>query len=108
MKREPIVLEQTLKFEVDQHDLPKAMTWKEAKQTFADLGDGWRLPTKDELNLMYENKDKIGGYKNNTGYWSSTEYNNYNAWRQNFYNGKQGYCSKDCAYLNVRVVRDIN
>jgi len=107
MKREPIVLEQTLKFEVDQHDLPEAMTWKEAKQTFADLGDGWRLPTKDELNLMYINRVAIGGFANYY-YWSSTEYNNYNAWRQHFNNGKQGYCSKDCAYLNVRVVRDIN
>jgi hypothetical protein len=107
MKREPIVLEQTLKFEVDQHDLPKAMTWKEAKQTFAELGDGWRLPTKDELNLMYINKVVIGGFANDN-YWSSTEFNNFNAWFQYFGDGSQNYVSKDCAYLNVRVVRDIN
>lgn len=35
--------------------------WKKG----ADLGDGWRLPTKDELNVLYENKDKIGGFASN-------------------------------------------
>ena len=38
----------------------------------AALGGGWRLPTKDELNILYENKDKIGGFASNN-YWSSTE-----------------------------------
>ena len=30
----------------------------------------WRLPTKDELNMMYLKKDEIGGFANNN-YWSS-------------------------------------
>ena len=39
------------------------MNWREAQNYCADLGDGWRLPTKDELNLLYENKEKIGGMR---------------------------------------------
>ena len=66
------------------------MDWMEATKACADLGDGWRLPTKDELNILYENKDKIGGFASGY-YWSSTEFDYYNAWVQNFANGYQYY-----------------
>ena len=48
----------------------------------------WFLPSKDELNLLYENKTAIGGF---TGYyyWSSMEYDNGFAWGQYFGNGNQ-------------------
>ena len=36
------------------------MNWDDAMKACADLGDGWRLPTKDELNILYKNKYKIG------------------------------------------------
>ena len=64
------------------------MNWDEAKKACADLGDGWRLPTKDELNILYQNKDKIGGFASNY-YWSSTEYDNDGAWIQSFSSGNQ-------------------
>lgn len=38
------------------------MTWYEALEAVKLLGNGWRLPTKDELNLMYINKDAIGNF----------------------------------------------
>jgi len=50
----------------------------------------WRLPTKDELNMMYLKKDAIGGFAVNY-YWSSTDIGNGSAWLQNFNNGFQGY-----------------
>jgi hypothetical protein len=40
------------------------MYWDEAMKACADLGEGWRLPTEDELNVLYENKDEIGGFDN--------------------------------------------
>jgi len=79
------------------------MMWDEAKKACKNLGDGWRLPTKDELNLLYENKEKIGGFAN-FYYWSSTEDGSNNAWRQDFNNGYQIPNYKNFT-LYVRAVR---
>ena len=89
--------------EVAQNDFPDSMMWSDAIKACADLGSGWRLPTKDELNLMYLNKDRIGGFANNN-YWSSKVYLNDFAWLQFFYNGFQDVSVK--GNLNfVRAVR---
>ena len=91
--------------EVAQKDFPERMEWNEAKQACAILGAGWRLPTKEELNLMYNNKDKIGGFANDD-YWSSTESNNNYAWLQYFDNGKQyDFSSSKSNKYKVRAVR---
>ena len=63
----------------------------------------WFLPSKDELNEMYQNKSKIGGFAN-SGYWSSTEYDSDYAWIQYFSNGGQGSPYKSGS-ANVRSVR---
>jgi len=91
------------KIEVAQYDFPKQMHWNEAKKACANLGSGWRLPTKDELNLMYKNRKKIGGFEINR-FWSSTESSSTNAWGQGFYNGAQNYYPKDYN-ASVRAVR---
>ena len=51
----------------------------------------WRLPTKDELNLMYVNLKvrNLGGFGNDW-YWSSSQYNNGTGWVQRFSDGNQG------------------
>jgi len=59
-------------FVVAEHDFPVMMTWGDAILACNKLGNGWRLPTKDELNVLYENKQKIGNFMN-YGYWSSNE-----------------------------------
>ncbi|MFT5778120.1 MAG: hypothetical protein ACI837_001076 [Crocinitomicaceae bacterium] len=74
----------------------------------------WFLPSKDELNLMYQNIGQgnalglgnVGGFANNY-YWSSTEYDKYDAWVQGFGNGVQTVTSKDGYgfYGYVRAVR---
>ena len=53
--------------------------------------DDWFLPSKDELNLLYLNKNKIGVGR---WYWSSSEYNNNYVWYQDFNTGYQYYGSK--------------
>ena len=73
------------------------MTWNEAMKKYDGTkynSDGWRLPTKDELDLIYKNKDKIHGL-NLTGslpagwYWSSTPVNDSLAYDQRFSDGSQ-------------------
>ena len=54
----------------------------------------WYLPSKDELNLLYEQQDVVGGFANITNiaynlYWSSSDNGIYNAWNQNFTDGNQ-------------------
>jgi hypothetical protein len=89
--------------EVMTEDLEGRYTWDDAMKACADLGDGWRLPTKDELNLLYENKEKIGGFAS-SNYWSSTENDNNIAWNQSFGGGGQGNVNKNATDY-VRAVR---
>jgi hypothetical protein len=76
-----------------------------------DVYSDWFLPSKDELNLMYDNigQGNVLGLGNvgNFGsvfYWSSTEYDNLNAWRQYFSFGDQSANNKFNAGL-VRAAR---
>jgi hypothetical protein len=65
----------------------------------------WFLPSKDELNLMYQNLKVagIGGFASDA-YWTSSEYSANPAWTQYFFNGNQYGYTKDFA-LYVRAVR---
>ncbi len=71
------------------------------------LGDysDWYLPSKNELNLLFLNKVKIGGFNNDGTYWSSSEDKKvFYAWREGFYSGSQVSSNKNVAYA-VRAVR---
>jgi hypothetical protein len=63
----------------------------------------WFLPSKDELNQLYENKTANSGFTD-AWYWSSTEFNNDVAWLQIFSNGNQNDDIKANTYY-VRAVR---
>ena len=90
-------------FEVAQYYFEEKMTWEKAKAKCYRLGKGWRLPTTNELNVMYKNKDKIGGFAAGA-YWSSKESDDFNAWAQIFDDGFQNYANKDYQGY-VRAVR---
>jgi hypothetical protein len=80
-----------------------------AARLCGDLVEGgysdWYLPSKDELNMVYLNKDTIGGFSNDY-YWSSSEFSADNAWVQLFNNGEQYEGSKNSAFLySVRAIR---
>jgi len=76
-------------------------------RAYSATGDGglndWYLPSRDELNKLYLNKNVVGGFAN-TNYWSSTEGGNVGAWGQGFGNGFQVNFGKDFSF-NVRAVR---
>jgi hypothetical protein len=65
----------------------------------------WFLPSKDELNLMYQNLklNGIGGFVDGF-YWSSSENSSGTAWLQNFSIGNQFSYGK-FNYTRVRAVR---
>jgi hypothetical protein len=71
------------------------MNWEDAYNSCFSLGKGWRLPTKMELNMLYNNLNKIGDVAND-GYWTSTENGNERAWRQYLF--KEGYSYDDVKY----------
>lgn len=65
----------------------------------------WYLPSKHELNLLYTEKNKVGGFAPKY-YWSSTEGGLNDAWYQYFVNGNQyGGGSKNLTTGYVRAVR---
>jgi hypothetical protein len=98
------------RIEVAQYDFPKAIKWDVAREVCQKLGEGWRIPTKSELNFLYKNKDKIGGFVKDY-YWSSIEYSNNGqfdksskALIKNFYDGNEIACWKEYSRY-VRAVR---
>ena len=74
-----------------------------ADYTYNGYSD-WFLPSKDELDLLYQQRNVVGGFTSNS-YWSSTESDIYGAWNKNFNNGAQyGYLKNPM--LPVRAVRN--
>lgn len=63
----------------------------------------WYLPSKAELDLLYDNRTLIGGFANNY-YWSSTEDNFDGARRRHFGNGASNGDYKGMPWL-VRAIR---
>ena len=57
--------------EVMKEDLG-VMEWEQAEQACENLGNGWRLPSLKELEIVYKNRIQIGGFEEDH-YWSSSE-----------------------------------
>lgn len=88
------------------------LSWSEAKSACRNLGSGWRLPSKAELLLIYELKDKLNSVLIAVGdevvddaypYWSADEYNSDKAWHVYLYNGFT-HCNYKSLNAYVRAV----
>ena len=73
------------------------MNWPDAKKACRALGNGWRLPTKGELNTLYKNRIKIGGFEDGA-YWSSTEGELDYVWLHKFAIGIPDYFTNDLTF----------
>ncbi len=82
-------------------------TWTDAKAAclnFVSNGySDWFLPNKDQLNQLYLNESAVGDFVDKF-YWSSSERDASNAWRQFFGDGYQHDYSKSQGY-RARAVR---
>ena len=102
-------------FEVTQNKFPEKMSWNNAKVACEELGEGWRLPTKKELNILYENKEKIHNIEY-SHFWSSSDNDGWFKldggmgklvrWTQQFWNGDQ-FPQPTFAEYNVIAVRSL-
>jgi len=92
-----------VRFEVADED-PGVYTWQEAVDHLAKRGDGWRLPSGDELGMMYEKRDVIGGFKPDW-YWGA-EYSTSTGHGIDFSDGERSDRRK-INTLRVRAVRDV-
>jgi len=81
---------------------------------FGDTYGDWYLPSKHELNLMYQNKSEInttagqnggGVFSESRYFWSSTELASDQAYAQSFFDSTQSNTPKYLSTLAVRAVR---
>lgn len=99
------ILVDEIALEVYHSDLGK-MSWDEAKMACNDLGEGWRLPSKEELEQMHiQLHAKNKGNFQNDYYWSSTEKFDLIACFYRFYIGYADFSGKLNSYF-VRAVRN--
>lgn len=81
--------------------------WDKAIKACLDLKSGgysdWRLPSKDELNRLYESRFRIGGFIERHYYWTSTESDKNDAWDQSFRTGEHNLGYK----LDTNYVRPV-
>ena len=106
--------------EIAQFDFLDPMTYDEAARACSKLGEGWRLPTKEEMEEIYENKDMLGGFispiyvsdnskfstDNNVYYWSSSSYESEYVWVIGFTHKFVAVTLKT-EYLYARAVKSI-
>ena len=98
----------SIKFEVSPLDLPDKMRWVRAVDVCSSLNYGWRLPTVEELKIMYTDLHVLGnGNFLNKMYWSSTRNGLNNVWGV-FFKCGNAYCGSENYFCRVRAVRDLD
>lgn len=79
--------------------------WSDAVIAATSYGNGWHLPTKDELDLLTRYHDVVGSFYDDQ-YWSSTEKDSQTIWTQAIGTGGNPFTTrKDLYQLPLRAVR---
>lgn len=86
------------------------VVWSGVTEFRQSHSDKWFVPSKDELNLIYQNRVSFSNLSTVYGvtYWSSSEYptstnSGRQAWRQYLNTGKQEYGNKNLYSMRVRL-----
>jgi hypothetical protein len=90
------------RLQVHGNNFENKMDWYSAKKMCEELGNGWRLPTKSELELIYTDfllKGNVNFKKDY--YWSYTETSSLRVWTLHFGEGSlnHGFFKSDIAYV---------
>lgn len=95
-------------------DAPLVCTFNQAQDYALNLDahghKDWRAPTSAELNVLFRNRDAIGGFDESGSfpggwYWSSSQYDYNTAWGQLFSDGQQFYLNLKYLESALRCVR---
>lgn len=85
-----------IEMDLQPHTSSWHVVWNKIKEFRQNCSDKWFLPSKDELNLIYEARANLSNLSTSTipYYWSSSEYpgfdySSYFAWYQSFNYGFQ-------------------
>ena len=96
------------RLQVANEDSRQQMSWSKAKEVCANLGNGWRLPTKEELVTMYKqlHLKGRGNFPSPDRWYYSSEISDdqTNAWYIWFGSGEFSYGT----YAYVRAVRALD
>jgi len=96
------------KLQVAFSDLEEELNWNYAKAACSAQGEGWRLPTNNELKIIYDElfKLKLGNFEA-CRYWG--EYDNWKSAYQAFFGNEFScYIIDNFRYRKARPVRSIN
>lgn len=88
------------------------VVWDKVQDFRSSYGHNWFVPSKDELNLVYQQKANLTNItdsdnKSNNYYWSSSEDSSNSAWYQYFKQGSQSSSSKYIHSNRVRLCRQL-
>lgn len=91
-------------------DTSQKITWQNAVNYCSSKGDGWRLPTQNELMYYWSVVPSIpaGSKFSADSYWSATEFSSSSshAWTVTFSHGFTNYIDKTNSGCSVRCVKD--
>jgi hypothetical protein len=96
--------------EIAQFDFPVSMNFDDAAKACSELGEGWRVPNRIELDLMFNNLNTVTKINKRKNYWSSEEdpINIDFAFGRDFMEANSSIYGTKKASLMVRAVRTIN
>ena len=86
------------------------VVWDKIREFRESHSDKWFLPSKDELNLIYEVRSNLSNLSlsNRSYYLSSSELSSTDAWFQYFHNGNQSNSSKRVHFRRSRLCVQFN
>lgn len=90
------------RLEIHENNFEHKMDWHQSNKICEEFGNGWRLPLRSELELIYADlmQNGNGNFKKDW-YWSGTQSSSLRVWTKHFGEGTlaHGFFKSDYAYV---------